>query len=136
MFTNTSLVLRISSVFSFLFAAGHTLGGLKSWSPMGETDVLKAMRTVRFDVAGVNRSYLEFYQGFGFILSVCVVMQAVLLWQLADLAKTNREQTLPFVWTLFIASIASGILTWKFLFPVPAYFSLVLTAFLGLALAA
>jgi hypothetical protein len=52
----TTLWLRISAVISLLFAAGHTLGGLKYWSPMGDNQVLQAMRTVRFDTMGVNRS--------------------------------------------------------------------------------
>jgi len=133
---NASLLLRVSAVISLLFAGGHTLGGLKSWSPIGETDVLNAMRTFRFDVAGVNRSYLEFYRGFGFLLTVSLVMQAILLWQLGGLAKSNRAVAVPFIWTFFVPSIASGILTWKFLFPIPVYFSAVLTVCLGLALIA
>lgn len=53
----TTLWLRVSSVISFMFAGGHTLGGLKYWSPMGATPVLDSMRTVRFDTMGANRSY-------------------------------------------------------------------------------
>jgi hypothetical protein len=64
----TTLWLRISSVLSLLFAAGHTSGGLKNWSPMGENTVLQAMRTVRFDAMGANRSYFDFYMGFGWSL--------------------------------------------------------------------
>jgi len=133
---NAALLLRITAVISLLFAVGHTLGGLKSWSPIGETIVLSDMRTFRFDVGGVNRSYLEFYRGFGFLLTVSLVMQAILLWQLGGLAKADRTQALPFIWTFFVASVASGILTWKFLFPVPVYFGGVVTVCLGLALLA
>ena len=136
MFGNASLFLRIASVISVFFAAGHTAGGVKSWSPIGETSVLASMRTFRFDVEGVNRSYLEFYRGFGFLLSVSLVMQAVLLWQLAALAKTDVHQARPFVVTFFLMSVASGVLAWKFLFPVPVYFGAVLTVFLGLAMIA
>lgn len=115
---NAALLLRIASVISLFFAAGHTLGGFKSsWSPIGETDVLAAMRTFRFDVEGANRSYLEFYRGFGFLLTVYLVTQTVLLWQLASLANADRNQAQAFVWTFFVASIATGVLTWKFLFP-------------------
>ncbi len=133
---NAPLLLRVASVISVIFAAGHTLGSRKSWSPIGETEVLAAMRTFRFDVAGVNRSYLEFFRGFGFLLSVYLVMQAVLLWQLATIANADRIQAQPFIWTLFTASIAIGVLTWKFLFPIPVYFGAVLTVCLGLALVA
>lgn len=134
---NAVLLLRVASVISMFFAAGHTLGGLKSsWSPIGETDVLAAMRMFRFDVQGASRSYLEFYRGFGFLLTVYLLTQAVLLWQLASLAKADQNGAHPFVWTFFVASIATEVLTWKFLFPVPVYFGAVVTACLGLALIA
>jgi hypothetical protein len=55
-----TLLLRIASVISLLFTAGHTLGGLKKWSPMGDNEVLRAMTGVRFDTMGANRSYLDF----------------------------------------------------------------------------
>jgi len=61
----TTLLLRISAVISLLFAIGHSLGGLKRWSPMGDNEVLKSMETVRFDTMGANRSYLDFFMGFG-----------------------------------------------------------------------
>ena len=74
----TARLLRIASVISLLFAAGHTLGGSDAWSPLGETEVLKSMRSFRFDVFGVSRTYLDFYLGFGFTLSVYLLLQAIL----------------------------------------------------------
>ncbi len=82
----TMVLLRIAAIISVLFTAGHTLGGMERWSPMGENDVLKAMTTVRFDTMGANRSYLDFYMGFGWSISVAMLLQSVLLWQLASLA--------------------------------------------------
>ncbi len=116
----TTLLLRIASILSFAFAAGHTLGGRKSWSPMGETEVLHAMRTVQFDTYGVRRTYLDFFLGFGFSLSVLLVLQAVVLWQLAALAKTNSGAIRPIVASFMLASIGIGLVSWRFLFPVPA----------------
>ena len=133
---NRALLLRLASAVSLLFAVGHTLGGLKSWSPIGESDVLSAMRTFRFNTMGVSRTYLEFYRGFGFLLSVYLLMQAILLWQLAGLAKADRIQARPFMLTFFVASMATGALTWEFLFPTPVYFCAAVTACLGLALIA
>jgi hypothetical protein len=125
---SSALWLRISSVIALLFAAGHTLGGRKLWSPMGETDVLNAMRTVRFEAMGVSRTYLDFYLGFGFSLSVLMLMQAVLLWQLAGIAKAQPLQARPMIAVIALASAACGVLAWRFIFPLPALFSLVLTA--------
>ena len=98
-----TLMLRLASVVSMLLAAGHTLGGRRSWSPIGESEGLTAMRTFRFDVAGVNRSYLEFYLGFGYSLSVFLAMQAIVLWQVGTLARTDRIQARPLIVTFLLA---------------------------------
>ena len=100
---------------------------------MGETDVLNAMRTVRFDVMGVSRTYLDFYRGFGFTLSVFLLLQAILLWQLAVLAKSAPLQVRRMVASFALASLACAILSWKFILPIPAVFSAALTVCLGMA---
>jgi hypothetical protein len=131
----TTLWLRISSAISFLFAAGHTLGGLKYWSPMGDNPVLQAMRTVRFDTMGANRSYFDFYLGFGYSLSVIQVMQAVLLWQLAGLARTDALGARPMIAVIALATAVCGVIAYRFILPLPAFFSLALVASLVVAYA-
>jgi hypothetical protein len=125
--------LRISSIITFLFAAGHTLGGLKYWSPMGDNAVLQAMRSVRFDTMGANRSYFDFYMGFGYSLSVTQVMLAILLWQLAALARNNAPGVRPMIAVIILAVAASSVIAWQFILPVPALFSLVQLASLAVA---
>jgi hypothetical protein len=122
----TTLLLRIASVISLLFAAGHSLGGLKKWSPMGENEVLKAMTAVHFETMGANRSYLDFFMGFGWSLSVAMLLQTVLLWQMASLARTDVAHVRPMIAVFALATLASGVISWRFLFPVPALFSGVL----------
>jgi hypothetical protein len=129
----TGLLLRIGSVISLLFAAGHTLGGRKEWSPMGETEVLQAMRSTRFEAFGVSRTYLDFYLGFGYSLSVTLLLQAVVLWQLAGIARTDPGVVRPIAAAFAIASLASAILAWRFIFPLPALFAAVLAVVLGVA---
>ena len=123
----TALFLRIASVISLLFTAGHTLGGLQKWSPMGENEVLKTMTAVRFETMGANRSYLDFFMGFGWSISVAMLMQTELLWQMASLARTNVAQVRPMIAVFALATLASGVIGWRFIFPVPALFSSVLT---------
>lgn len=131
----TTVLLRISAVISLVFALGHSLGGLKRWSPMGDNEVLKAMETVRFDTMGANRSYLDFFMGFGWSLSVAMLLQSVLLWQLASLARTNTTQVRPMIAAFAVATLAGGIIAWQFIFPVPALFSAALLIVLGAAYA-
>lgn len=131
----TTLWLRISSVVSLLLAAGHTLGGRKYWSPMGDNMVLQAMRTVRFDTMGVNRSYLDFYSGFGYSLSVTQTMLAILLWQLATLARADALGVRPMIAVIGLATAVSGIIAWRLIFPLPALFMWVLAISLAAAYA-
>jgi hypothetical protein len=121
-----TLLLRISAAISLLFAIGHSLGGMKTWSPMGDNDVLKSMANVQFDVMGVSRSYLDFFMGFGWSISVALVLQSVLLWQLASLAQSDAARTRPMIAAFAVATLASGVIAWRFIFPVPALFSAVL----------
>jgi hypothetical protein len=129
-----ALLLRISAVVSFLFALGHTLGGMKLWSPMGENQVLELMRSVQFETMGVSRSYLDFYLGFGYCLSVAGFLQAVLLWQIASVAGRDSAAVRPMIAAITLAVAVSGIIAYRFIFPIPALFSLVLFAFLAAAL--
>jgi hypothetical protein len=128
-----TLLLRIASVISLIFTAGHTMGGLRRWSPMGDNAVLKAMTDVRFDIMGANRSYLDFFMGFGWSLSVFMLMQTVLLWQLAAMARTDPARIRPMIAVIALATVASGVIAWRFIFPVPAVFSGVLALALTLA---
>lgn len=131
----TVLWLRVSSVIALLFAAGHTLGGLKYWSPMGENSVLKSMRDVHFDTLGVSRSYLDFYMGFGYSLTVAQLMQAALLWQFATLARDDVPHLRPMIAVIALANLAGAIIAWRFILPIPAIFALVLLACLTAAYA-
>jgi hypothetical protein len=129
----TTLGLRIASVISLIFTAGHTMGGLKHWSPMGDNLVLKSMTDVRFSTMGASRSYLDFFMGFGWSISVQMLMETILLWQLASLAKTDPARLRPMIAVIALATAGSGLIAWRFIFPVPALFSAALVVALGLA---
>src|SRR5215472_8687772 len=106
---NGVIWLRVSAIVSLLFAAGHTLGGRSSWSPIGENEVLVVMRTVHFNLQGVSRSFLDFYRGFGYSLSVFLVLQGIVLWQLAAVAKTQPGAVRPLVASFAIASVIGAV---------------------------
>ena len=129
----TTLLLRIASVVSLAFTAGHTMGGLRKWSPMGDNAVLDAMTAVRFDTMGANRSYLDFFMGFGWSISVFMLMQTILLWLLASLARTDPARLRPMIAVIALETVASGVIAWRYIFPVPAVFSGVLAIALALA---
>jgi hypothetical protein len=128
------LFLRVASVLTLLFAVGHTLGGKDSWSPVGETDVLRAMRSFRFDAGGADRTYLDFYLGFGYTLGIFLLLQAVLLWQLASIAKTDPLRVRPMTASLLVALVAAASLSWIYILPTPAISFAFIAVCLGLAL--
>lgn len=123
-----TLWLRVSAIVSLLFAVGHTLGARRAWSPVGENEVLASMRTTHFTVFGVSRTFLDFYRGFGYSLSVFLVLQTIVLWQLAGMAATQPRAVRPLVATFAMATLGGTLLTWVFIFPVPAVFSAALAA--------
>lgn len=130
---NTTLWLRVSALISLLFTAGHFMGGLKDWSPMGDNPVLQSMRAVRFHIMGADRSYLDFFMGFGHSLTVSLLLQSVLLWSLGDLARTNALLVRPMIAAFLVAVALTGVIAWRYILPLPAFFSLALCASLVLA---
>lgn len=126
-------ILRVAAVVSLLFAIGHSLGGLEAWSPGGENDALRMMKSFVVDPEGVRRTYYEFYLGFGWIISVYLVLQALVLWQVATLAKTNPRSVRSIVASFAIANVIGAVLSWWFIFAVPAIFYIVMAAGLSVA---
>jgi hypothetical protein len=125
--------LRVAAVLSLLVALGHTSGGMQHWSPDGETEVLRSMGTFRFDALGSNRSYLDFYLGFGYILSLYLFGQVALLWQLASLTSLHEVRVRPLVATFLAVNVGTTALAWALLFVVPTAFSLVISICLAFA---
>src|ERR1700710_2449067 len=112
----TTLLLRIASLISLLFAAGHSAGGLSKWSPTDEANpVLTAMTDVHFPIMGVSRSYLDLFVGLGWTGSVFLFLQTVLLWQTASLARTNAPQVRPMIAAFMFAAVANGIIAWLYI---------------------
>jgi len=129
----TTLWLRIASIIMLLFTVGHSMGGLQRWSPMGDNEVLRQMTAVRFDTMGASRTYLDFFMGFGWSISIVMLLQTVLLWQLSSLARTNATAVRPMIAVFAIATVATGVIAWRFIFPVPALFSAALVIALVVA---
>jgi hypothetical protein len=125
--------MRVASILSFVFAAGHSFGGTQSWSPAGETDVLRAMRSCSFDTAGFSRTYWDFYFGFGLIISLSLIVQASVLWQLPALSKAQPALVRPIVIVFIAASLVSAGLSWMYLFATPAVFAVLIAVSLSLA---
>jgi hypothetical protein len=131
----SSTFLRIASVITFLYFAGHTAG--IPWTPAagpGEALVLEAMKAHSFNVLGSNRTYWDFYFGFGVIISGYLMVQAVVLWQLGSLAKSEPSRVRAIAASLFVAFIVNAFLAWKYFFVIPVVMAISISACLALAL--
>jgi hypothetical protein len=129
------VLLRTASILALIHAVLHTAGGLFSAPAHGpaEVAILDAMKSTAFDFMGSDRSYWDFYMGFGLFLTVALVMQAVLLWQLAGLAKLDPDRARPLIATLFVAFAAGVVLSWRYFFIAPLVMEIIIAALTGLA---
>jgi hypothetical protein len=61
--------------------------------------------------------------GFGWSISVLMLMETILLWQLASLAKTEPVRLRPVIAIIALATVGTGVIAWRLIFQVPALFS-------------
>jgi hypothetical protein len=128
-----STLYRIASVLLLLFAAGHTVGFLQTDPKWGVDSLIIAMRSIHFDVYGSNRTYWDFYVGFGFTVSIFLVFSAVLAWQLGSLPAGNLASMRGTAWALVICFGALTILNLRYFFIIPMVFSIVILLCLSAA---
>src|SRR5262245_40232297 len=117
---NPVLCLRIAAVLTLLYAAGHTIGA--PWTPAKDPQALalsQQMKSNPFAVLGVLRTYWDFYFGFGVAISVYQFVQAVVLWQLASLARSHAPAVRAIVATFFVAFVANAVICWMYFFAPP-----------------
>ena len=95
--------------------------------------VFMAMQAFPFDIMGARRTHWQFYRGFSLLFSVTLLLLAVLLWQLAGLAKSDPVRARPFVASLFLAYLGFTILCGVYFFLAPAAFSAAVAVCLALA---
>jgi len=118
-----AVLLRIAALIGLLFAAGHSRGA--PWTPVKDgpaAAVLDGMKSLQLRVMGAQHSYWDFYQGFGLSISACLLALALLLWQLAALAKQDARRLRPLMLTLAAGYLAVGILGWLYIFVLPLVF--------------
>jgi hypothetical protein len=133
-----SLLLRFASGIALVQFAAHTLLFAFSSPKHGpeESAVIEAMKTHRFDFAGSLRSYWDFYFGYGLEAAFVCLIEAVLFWQLATIAKTGPLLVRPIVALFFLANVGHAILAWKYFFITPIVPDIAIAVCLALAFAA
>jgi hypothetical protein len=115
---NPNLLLRVAAALTFAHAMLNTFAGLLSGTSKNQEEVLllNAMKALHFDALGSLRSYWDFYFGFGLFLTVNLLLLAVMMWQLASLAKVEQALARPFIGVVCIAFLVFAILSWLYFF--------------------
>jgi len=134
----STLFLRGAAVLSLLLGLGHMMG--KPWTP-AKNDPLAAavvvgMKAHEMHVMGFDRTFMDFYVGFGLMLGVYLLAQAALLWMLAGLANSAEARVRGMTIVFFAANLALTILAAGYLFTLPLILTGVVTLCLGAAVAA
>jgi hypothetical protein len=121
-----SLLYRITSVLLVLFAVGHTLGFRSVDPTWGVDSVISAVKSAHFAVQGFDRTYWDFYTGFGLFVTVFLLLAAVLTWQLGSLPKVVLSTMWILNWSLAACFMVIAALSWTYFFLVPVVFSTVI----------
>ena len=133
----TVILLRIAAVVALVQFCAHTTL-LMTYVPRhgpDEVSVVHAMQSHYFSFSGSSRSYWDMYFGYALFSALNCLIEAVLLWQLAGIAKNSQHLIGPIA-TLFVAAnVGYTILVWKYFFPLPSYFDIAIAILLGLAIA-
>jgi hypothetical protein len=131
---NPTRFLRIAAVLSLLYCLGHASGA--PWTPdTGPAGVatVAAMKSDPFDALGSQRTYWDFYVGFGWIISAYLLLQAVVLWQLGALAKTGAPVR-PIIAAMLVFCLVNAALAWRYFFILPIVFTIAIATCVVLAL--
>lgn len=130
-----TLFLRIASVLTLIHAIMHTLGGVFGKPMPGiAAMVVATMQANRFPVLGVTRSYSDFYFGMGLGITISLTVEAVLLWQLGTVAKSDAARLRPIIAVLMVGFLAFAVNSYLYFFYGPVIAEILIAVCLGFAI--
>ena len=128
-----SLLYRISSILLLLFAVGHTVGFLQI-DPEWKVDALvQSMKTTHFNVNGFERTYWDFFVGFGLFVTVLMVLASIVAWQFGNLSADVLRSMRMSAWSFAGCFVVVAYLSWRYFFPIPLVFSIAISLCLAAA---
>lgn len=132
---NPTLFLRIASILTFIHCTLHTIGGVFGKPKHGapEIAVLDTMKSQRFDFMGSMRSYHDFLFGYGLAVTIVLLVQGILFWQLGSMIKTNPAVVRPIIALFFVNCILTAVVSWKYFFIGPAITQVLIALSLALS---
>ena len=129
----TTLLLRIASVLTLIHAALHEAGQHGAPDPGPEAAAVAAMKMNSFAIMGVTRNFWDFYRGFSTLATLMLVLIAVVLWLLGDVARNHAAAARPMIAAFAFAFLVMSLIAYKYLVPPPVVMELLIAALLGFA---
>jgi len=112
--------LRAASALALLQSVLHTIGGVFGKPlPGPATTAVLAMKSNQFLVTGLNRSYWDFFIGFGLAITIFLAAEGLVFWLLGNLVKIHGAPLRPILWVLFGGYSALAIDAALLFFPPP-----------------
>jgi hypothetical protein len=128
-----SLLYRISSILLVLFAIGHT-AGFSRIDPAWHADALvQSMKSVHFEVNGAERTYWDFFFGFGLFVTVLMLFASVVAWQLGSLSSATLSTMRVSAWGFAGSFAVLAYLSWRYFFIIPIVLSIAICLCLAAA---
>ena len=131
----SSLWLRVAALITGCQAIGHLVA--RPWTPghdIVSIGVVAAMKAHEMNVMGFERSYFDFYVGFGIDLAIFLGAQAILLWLLAAFASTEPGRARPAIAVFFTANLAITAISAVYLFTAPLVMTGLVVVSLGIGM--
>ena len=128
-----SSLYRISSILLLLFAAGHTLGFRQIDPKWGVDSLVQSMKTIHFNANGSDRTYWDFFVGFGFLVTVLMVLASIIAWQFGSLPAETLAAMRTSAWGFVGCFVVVAYLSWRYFFNVPILFSIAIALCLAAA---
>ena len=95
---------------------------------------MQSMKSIHFNVNGADRTYWDFFFGFGLFVTVFMLFASVVAWQLGSLSSETLATMRASAWGFAVAFAVLAYLSWRYFFIIPIVFSIAI--FMCLAAAA
>lgn len=123
------IFLRIAAFLTFLHAVLHTIGGVFGKAAQGPASVaVQAMKVNQFLLLGHSRTFWDFYRGLGLCVTIFLIAEAILFWQLGSLAKTGAHRLRPILTAFFIAYFVLAVNSYAYFFIGPVFAEILIAA--------
>jgi hypothetical protein len=132
------IAVWVATALATLQYAAHTALFLSAKPTHGdeEVQVISAMKAYRFSVGIFERSYWDFYYGYGLMAILLGVFEIGILWQAGKLAATDVGASARIIAVLLVLNLGHALIAWNYFFLAPLAFDLTVAACLAWALLA